>query len=596
MVQRKLDYYFQRRSIEPKISSSSSCTLSFLDFPYHVRHRIYVLAGLVRFCPINLNQEGPRSRICISINDEPSDYACFFESRKFLGRLYTIDCIPGCYCPPFPFALLCVSRAISEEALRILYSENSFTTSRSDSWGLKPLQNLSPSTLSCLRTLTIRLNTCQCFYRQRFIFLENHQNVDSQPLFQCHPWCQQYGHHDRPLRSRARQHATLLQEWKAVVNRLAIHCHLELLRLDLVCDTEDIETAHHVIDSLSPIQNLRACSIRLSQKPSWEHSALAQRAVSRLLGRLPEQLPQNKLNTYHLPAEILIRILEYSELVAPFDLEWSPDRGLVPFDCCKECTETLDCCTCSHYHGSYSGSCTCWRMPLSILLVSRQVNDIAKTIFFQRNRFIVLPRGGRLNDMLSCEDECPPLIQMFQRLPPDTTFLLRSIGLVFPSPPSEIDSPFANVLGKWEETVRLLAAACDTQKLSLALFIGPEYLNRECKWELSRRPSSPSLQALTVRLREVQGLQDLFIYIKWPKYTAWDGSVRYSAALEKEVLGPGYDSKIRGKWIHVARLWYDGETREGRSVFAPDGRRIWPRPYHEDAYGLLHVRQIYTHA
>ncbi|KAI1735799.1 hypothetical protein F4680DRAFT_297979 [Xylaria scruposa] len=343
MVQRKLDYYFLRRSTEPKASSSSSCTLSFLDFPYHIRHRIYVLAGLVRFCPVNLNQEGPRSRICSSLDDEPFDYACFFESRKFLGRLYTVDCIPGCRCPPLPFSLLCASRAISDEVLRILYSENSFMIAKSDSWGLKPLQNLSPTALSCLRTLTIRLNSCQCFYLQPFHFLEVYKDTESQPLFTCHPLCQQYGVHDQPLRSRARQHAAILQEWKTTVSRLAVHCRSESLRLDLVCNTEDIETAHHVIDSLSPIQNLRACSIRLSQKPSWEHSALAQRAVSRLLGRLLDQVPQNKQKTYHLPAEILTHILEYSELVAPFDLEWSPDRGLVPFGCCKKCTATLDC-------------------------------------------------------------------------------------------------------------------------------------------------------------------------------------------------------------------------------------------------------------
>ncbi|KAI1271570.1 hypothetical protein F5Y07DRAFT_340680 [Xylaria sp. FL0933] len=595
MVQRKLDYYFRRRSAEP--NTSSSCTLSFLDLPYHVRRRIYVLAGLVRFCPINLNQEAPRSRVCTRMDDESLDYACFFESRKFMGCLYTIDCIPGCRCPPLPFSLLCASRAISDEVLQILYSENSFTIGRSDSWGLKPLRNLNPSALSCLRTLTVRLNTCQCFYRQPFYFLQSCQDTESQPLFACHPLCRRYGTHDQPLRSRARQHAAILQEWKTTVSRLAIHCRSELLRLDLVCDTEDIETAHHVIDSLSPIQNLKTCSIRLSRTPSWEHSALAQQAVSRLLGRPLEQALQNKPKTHHLPAEILIRILEFSELVAPFDLEWSTDRGLVPFDCCKKCTATLDCCTCSRYHGSYSGSCTCWRLPLSIFLASRQVNAIAKTIFFQRNRFIVLPRNGRLDDIRSCKIEPPPLIEMFHRLPPNTTFLIRSIGLVIPSPAFETISSSGRLLTRWEEIIRLLITACDTGKLSLALFISHEFVSRP--WLPSGGLSSPMHQALTVRLRELRELQDLFIYIKWPDYTACDGSAKYSAALEKQVLGQGYDSKARGKWINVPRLWYDGISREEEPVFAPEGRRIWPRQYPGDAYSsnpLSQASQLYTYA
>ena len=104
-------------------------------------------------------------------------------------------------------------------------------------------------------------------------------------------------------------------------------------------------------------------------------------AVYRLLGYRPvEQTRRDEPKPYHLPTEILIRILEYLELIAPFDLEWSPDRGLVPFDCCKTCTATLVCCTCSHYHGFYSETCTCWRLSLSLFLVSRHVHNIAKSI------------------------------------------------------------------------------------------------------------------------------------------------------------------------------------------------------------------------
>lgn len=30
---------------------------SFLDLPYHVRRRVYIMAGLVRVCPVNMNTE-----------------------------------------------------------------------------------------------------------------------------------------------------------------------------------------------------------------------------------------------------------------------------------------------------------------------------------------------------------------------------------------------------------------------------------------------------------------------------------------------------------------------------------------------------------
>ncbi len=61
MPQRTLYQYFHFPA-KPPLQG-----LSFLDLPHFVRHRIYVLAGLVRLCPIDMNQEGqgrlnPRER------------------------------------------------------------------------------------------------------------------------------------------------------------------------------------------------------------------------------------------------------------------------------------------------------------------------------------------------------------------------------------------------------------------------------------------------------------------------------------------------------------------------------------------------------
>ncbi|KAI1395556.1 hypothetical protein F4819DRAFT_478169 [Hypoxylon fuscum] len=189
MVQRKLDYYLQH-SVQQKPSSlPSPCASSFLDLPYQIRYCIYLLVGLVRVCPINFNQEGPRARHYLGKKYQSSNYACFFESRKFMGKLYERDCRPACHCPPLPFSLLYISRVISDEVSHILYSKNSFTIGRSDSWGLKPLRNLNTSALSCLRVLTIRLNSCECLYEGAFQSLRNFQGPEFQGLFSCHPLC-----------------------------------------------------------------------------------------------------------------------------------------------------------------------------------------------------------------------------------------------------------------------------------------------------------------------------------------------------------------------------------------------------------------------
>jgi hypothetical protein len=560
--------------------SSPSRALSFLDLPYKVRHYIYLLAGLVRYCPINMNQEGPRARHCLSKGDLTSDDTCYFESRKFMGKLYELDCKPACHCPPLPFSLLSVSRALSEEVAHILYSENSFTISRSGPWGLKPLRNLKITALSSLRFLAIRLNHCECIYNLPFPSLRMSQGPEFQGLFRCHPLCQEYAVHDSPLRSRWRQHAAILQEWQDMVGKLNSHCQLGSLRLELVCDTQDMDSARDVVEILSPIRNLGACSIRLSRNPSWQHSALARLTARRLVSGFPRATAQEKPRTYHLPTEILTRILEYSEIVAPFDLEWSADQGLVPLDCCTKCTATLDFCACSFYHGAYSSTCTCWRLPLHIFLVSHQVYEISKRIFYERNHFIILPNKGRLDNLESSQGVLPALTEWVKRLPPGTGNLLRSLGLVISLPDSVLSSSYTRLLADWEDALLLLLTACDMKRLTLSLFMGH-------KREFGRGPEPDALlrssyQALSEPVRRMYDLQNLFIYLQWPFYTTAAGTIQCSAELEKEILGTGYHSSRRGKWARLPRLWYHGISREG-PVFAADGRRIWPRPNIEDS-------------
>ncbi|KAI0158323.1 hypothetical protein GGR57DRAFT_43672 [Xylariaceae sp. FL1272] len=581
MVQRKLTYYFTAISTEPEVSSSLG-HLSFLHLPYRVRYRIYVLAGLVRFCPISFNHEGPRSRMCMGpgLEDELVDYPCFYEARR-LHPLDTVDCFPGCHCPPLPSSLLCLSRRISDEVLRILYSQNSSTISRIEAWGLKPILNLHPSSLRYIRILTIHLNACQCFYAQPFDFLDCHEDPSSHPIFTCHASCQEYGAHDQPLRRTTRHLEAILQEWNVIVCRLVKYCRLESMRLDLVCDTADIETAEHFIDSLSPIRPLIA-SIRLSRDPSWKHSLLAQRAVSALIGQKRQEAPRNMSKTYYLPPEILEHILSYSQLVAPFDLEWCTDRGLVPFDCCSSCTATLTYCLCSHHHG-FSPSCTCWRLPLHLFLVSRQVNHIAKIMFYQRNRFIILTTDNRLGGHIySLGIDCPPIIDFFRRLPPDATFRIRSLGLVFPFPKCGRSLESATFFSKWDKTIELLLAKCNIRKLSLSLFIGQDETRYR---QVSELPIDPTYKALTTRLKSMCDLNALFIYLQWPDWTKVKATLRYSAALEKEILGPKYDSGTKGKWTNMPQLC--GTRRYGReyAMFAMDVWEIWPKLNDEDAYG-----------
>lgn len=126
MGQRSLHEYFSFKTNSPPPG------LSFLNLPYHVGHRIYDLAGLLRSCPINLNLEGGSREEYLQLyspdgllNQPAKDaYLCFYwkhihnEDTVYVQQAYYCWCIPL----SLPLQLLYVSRAISDEVLAIFYS------------------------------------------------------------------------------------------------------------------------------------------------------------------------------------------------------------------------------------------------------------------------------------------------------------------------------------------------------------------------------------------------------------------------------------------------------------------------------------------
>lgn len=619
MVQRRLDFYWRR----PFISTRTG--VSFLSLPYSIRHRIYILAGLVRLCPVNLNQEGPRSRYLLEqyqgtnalsrlqgaenyfepytgshplrdgeeFASEP--YACLFEYRKCHGHSPLEGIVTACICPPLPASLIYVSREISREALSILYSENSFTVGRSDEWGLKPLHHLSANALQNLRVLTIRFNSCECIYEGKmygglFKELRPFQETHEHGLFSCHPLCKQYGFHDRPLNSQARHHAAIFEEMQNLVTKLAAQCQLKLLKLDLICDTQDLNTAQEVTNHLLPLRHLHLCSVRLSQRPSWHHSMLSRQLVYDVsLDSPTKQEPKysDKIQllprSYQLPVEIITAILEYSELIAPFELEWCKYRGLAPFDCCTTCTSALDSCACTAYHGAYSPTCTCWRLPLNIFLVSRQVYNIAQAIFYRRNRFVLVPRGGRLDDLELCKEALPAAADMLNSLPSTATSHIRSLGIVVSLSRSIQEGILANIFDEWEDIISLVQTRFDTSNLCLTL-----YMNHKTaihNYSLLRQ----TYRSFTRRLQRIPQLKDVFIYVDWLFGTRNGGRSELSSELEKEVLGLNYDSKQNGKSMETgARVWTN-EKSPFSELVAPDGCLVWPRePLERSAYEQEH--------
>lgn len=152
--------------------------------------------------------------------------ACFYKARQFYGRDFGKDFTYSCSCTPLPISLLYVSRVISDEVSSILYSQNTFIISRSDSWGLWPLCNLSSKAPQLLQSLMIRLNNCSCVFDYEWFTIP--------AVHPCHPLSQSHGRHDRLLGNVARQDRAVLDGWQNIVNILAANVHGQSLRLSFV--------------------------------------------------------------------------------------------------------------------------------------------------------------------------------------------------------------------------------------------------------------------------------------------------------------------------------------------------------------------------
>ncbi|KAL7624852.1 hypothetical protein AAE478_004066 [Parahypoxylon ruwenzoriense] len=108
---------------------------------------------------------------------------------------------------------------------------------------------------------------------------------------------------------------------------------------------------------------------------------------------------------------------------------------------------------------------------LSSLSADKGMISPRRSIFYQRNYFVILPKGGRLNDLESCDMTHSMLMDFFRKLPPNAAPLLRSMGLAVPPLNLELVVEGGQLLAEWETTFTFLLTKCAATKLSLTLFI-----------------------------------------------------------------------------------------------------------------------------
>lgn len=215
----------------------------------------------------------------------------------------------------------------------------------------------------------------------------------------------------------------MLSEWRSTAVYMSSFLSSGSLELSLVCDIDSrhpqtMEVADQAVAPLNLLPLLKNCHIRLCESPDRWLQQVASDAVMRACGVItPYSKPPPAAAPFLcLPRELRLRILEYTDLIAPWKevtrSRYHRGYTVLHIPCLR--VEYLDCppevhhgcqfsrcwghpdaeprigCFCRRRHAASSSRCACWSPPgPDLFLVCRTLRQDAELAFFSGNRFIV---------------------------------------------------------------------------------------------------------------------------------------------------------------------------------------------------------------
>ena len=531
-------------------------------------------------------------------------------------------------------------RAIHDEAVALLYSTNHFIIRYQPRRSLASLRALTPPALAHLATLRVVLNQVACHEQQDGYEGQGDCCMDRRwpiggpwPVSSCphehHKEC-----HDLPLAQPEGLPGgeTLFNEWHTTLASLAPHITPGTLDLAIVCDVrpddEGVASARVLLASLRVLPRLKNCHIRLCamRHPQLEElaheAALQARGIRTPASNTAALSPPIATGSSHLlllPAELRLRILEYTDLITPWkEVYWSRgQRGYwtstVPCmplegrgDCppeyhhgCRfvQCAESewpqpSIGCFCRRFHAASSSICRCWVAPTPLFLICRTLSRDACLTFYTGNRFLVVdspspytpldwwPAGAAYPHSTFAASEFLRTI-----VPPSCVPHLRFIELVW-APFGGADWPQAEhaALREWAETVDWMRDHLNLPGLTLRLALptasawGYDGQARDLSQaegdavlEGYQRILEP-LSRLSACREDGSGLARFYAQMEWPcERSSWvkekqlNGEVpwdwpdsearRLKERAERFIMGARYERVCTGPGVPAESVW-----------------------------------------
>ena len=557
-----------------------------------IRKQIYLHAGLVHLAEIHfLHGSRPAYLHRESVNYQyPTDLALLFQ-------------MPEPVPPSFRASKnLLTCTTFYAEVSEILYATNQFNFRITQPEDFVVIQNLRPQTLSRLRCVTIAINKAGCYTSTRgFGPCHNRVRPSSQDIEQADPV-------DRsdPL------HDMLLCEWDVALKRLVNDVNPFKLRLRLLIDCNNYETASRLLKPLEQTQKLADCSIRLSTFANEALKDLARTTALHSTGRKHQH--QLFFRYLDLPNEVRTRILEYTDLVTPLaEIEWSPKVGYRLNYSREYCGRPWQCpenfhhacqfrgcwqhdgntgCFCNRHHAAFDFRCNCWRPPQPLFLACRGIRDDAERVFFRSNRFVIKP----VDDWEISPQRSPCCLEaalfLTQAVRPSALCHLRYLEIVFPPFEDRYCLESGIALSHWTHTLDLIRDKLCHPMLTLHIYMPNHhtcgFLVSAYRRELSKDQGVAMLKTYLRILRpfsEWLDVKRLYLDMGWPwSWTAFGCDNRRDAQyfvqdknrwttdqIGETILGKDYERLNQGKDDLIPAQWRAREFAElHESVFEYD--------------------------
>lgn len=527
MRQTRLDKYFD-------IPQTPCARISFLNLPQSVRLQIYSAAGLDNECGRmrSLSYRGPErdhSLILTSISEEE----LFWESQH----------------SPNLLSLLLVCKTVYRDVIPLVYSSTTFLIRYRDRCSLEPLWRFSRTTLSHMTSLIVLLNITSYQIDDDCYSLEKYFKQRT-----IHPA-------ERALDCVRRDYKRAIEEWKRAATWLAESIQPNRLTIKLICDIRksSSETALLVLAPFQSLPTLKSCSIRLSRERDPYLAQLAAETVFQVTGCGTTNRFKSHFPFCYLPKELRLKILHYTDLVAPEEVKWSRDSGfhLAKYPWVK-CLGYKGC-HCPYWFAAYSTqwTCKCWAPPTALFAVNCAMRREALEVFFSQNNFDI---GGTLtsDSRRGIQDEPIPALWFLQNVIPLFALRhLRALNLEFSVVCGDYLNPEESCCHELRSLALLLVANANIPVLVLRLSL--THVKREedesvsLETQRNRDAIIRSYHTIVGCFKELQGLKDFFVMLKYPTMSSSNAPQTRLAEktleqkLEQEIMGDGYDSSSRGK-------------------------------------------------